>query len=67
MSMTKMTKNTEHYNKYYIDPEKRYLKKSIDPKNDIENLKNHQFVYENIHHQQFNNWQHVFETKHKGS
>jgi hypothetical protein len=38
MSMTRLAKKEDNYNKYYINPEQRYLKKSNDPKKYIANL-----------------------------
>lgn len=40
MSVTRMPKQDSHYNKYYINPEQRYLKKSSDPKKNLANLQN---------------------------
>lgn len=37
--MAKMPKKEDNYNKYYINPEQRYLKK-IDPKTDLPSLQN---------------------------
>jgi hypothetical protein len=38
MSVTRLPKREDYYNKYYINPEQRYLKKSSDPKREKVNL-----------------------------
>jgi hypothetical protein len=63
MSMTRLARREDNYNKYYINPEQRYLKKSIDPKKELANLQNEEFLYRNLHNQKFNNWKHPFAEK----
>jgi myo-inositol-hexaphosphate 3-phosphohydrolase len=60
MSMTRMARREDNYNKYYINPEQRYLKKSVDPKKELANLQREDFIYFNLHNDKFNNWRHPF-------
>ena len=63
MSQTKMPVRGNNYNSYFVNPELRYKKRTIDPKTVKENIQNEEFVYNTLRDDKFNNWQHPFEKE----
>jgi hypothetical protein len=60
MSAPKMAVRDSHYNAYFINPELRYKKRTVDPKKVKRNLLNDHYVYNTLHDQDFHSWQHPF-------
>lgn len=53
------------YNKWYIDPKLRYMKKEENPKNNIRAYADQQYIYKNLHNQVFWDWEHPFDKNNK--
>ena len=60
MSAPKLARPRNNYNNYFINPELRYKKRTMDPKTIKNNLKNDHYLYNNLHDDNFNNWKHPF-------
>lgn len=64
-SPTHRSRVGSQYNKWYIDPKLRYLKKEDNPKNNIRAYADQQYVYNNLHNQVFWDWEHPFDKSNK--
>lgn len=63
MSAPKLSQLPNNYNHYFINPELRYKHRTVNPKNEKQNLINQDFVYNNLHNEVFNSWRHPFERQ----
>lgn len=60
MSAPKLPRASSNYNNYFINPELRYKKRTTDPKTVKANLANDDYLYNNLHNNNFNHWRHPF-------
>lgn len=49
MSAPKFVQPENNYNHYYVNPELRFIKKTVAPKNEKESLQNQEHVYYKLH------------------
>lgn len=64
MSAPRLARSNNNYNNYFINPELRYKKRTVDPKTVKKNLVNDQYLYNTLHDDEFNNWKHPFARPH---
>ena len=65
MSQPKMKTRENNYNNYFVNPELRYKKRTVDPKTMKENIENQQYLYNTLHGDKLDDWRHPFEKQQK--